>query len=475
MIKNCKRLICLIIAFALVFSLIGCKNNTGDLSSNDVEYIVEEEYVYVDGENNNINNSNNISANTSDDGSTNNNSNGSSYVPFATDPSEFKGTTVKFAVTSDPMESEKGPVIESFENKYNIKIEPVIIKGDFVTELTGLIANGNSPDVVRSSGDFPLSLCYLQSLDTAKIDYNDSIWEQAMFNLTTFGGSPYLCSTVGNVYTEIDIVVYRKDILEQAGCKTPEQYDKEGNWNMDAFFEIGRTCAEKVSGVQGCSFVNIDSALHMTGNSVFKYENGMYSNGINDSIMDVLSKLSQVKAEGLISINATKGIVDGTIAITTHHSYALRKTGAFEDNKDVWSKLGYYYLPSYSESTKNVQTGIFRGWGIVKGSQNPVAAGIFLRHYLDPSNFDLVGMYISPEASNFFLRATTIDYNNWNPYFTYGRTNEEIAGIDFNNDIYSVINLDKTQIERKLSSINTKIDKGCDNLNKYVSQQIMSH
>ena len=55
-------------------------------------------------------------------------------------------------------------------------------------------------------------------------------------------------------------------------------------------------------------------------------------------------------------------------------------------------------------------------------------------------------MYIPPEASNFFVKATAIDYNNWNPYFTYGRTNEEIAGIEF-NDI---------SINRKLAWFKTK-------------------
>ena len=478
MVNNYKRLICLSLAVAMILSLVGCKTVTDNGSSN-VEYIVKEEYVYVDAESSDADNSDNAADQQSSVNSENNSSvqqstDVSSKEP-GVDPADYSGTTVKFAVTSDPKYSEKQAVIEAFQEKYNINIEPVIIQGDFITELTKLIASGESPDVVRSSGDFPLSLSYLQSLDAAKLDYSDPIWEQGMFEMSTFGGSPYLCTTVGNVYTETDIVIYRKDILEKAKCKTPEQYDAEGNWNMDAFFEIARQCVQKVEGVKGCSFVNYDSALHMTGNSVFKYENGKYVNGMTDSVVDVFSKLSEVKKEGILTVDSTNGIVNGTVAIATHHSYALRKTGAYFNNKEIWSKLGYYYLPSYSDSTRNLKTGIFRGWGIVKGSQNPVAAGIFLRYYLDYGNFDVQDMYISSDAATFFMKATDIDYDNWNPYFTYGENNEEIAGIDFYDDIYSLYSLGSSQIQTKISSVNNKINKGCDNINNYIIQELASN
>lgn len=473
MTKKLKQIACLTLIFVLLFTFVGCKTNIDDVSSALVEYITEEEYIYVDGDNSD----NNESVTTSDKPETDIQSKNESGTIEENSMSvpDYYGTTVKFAVTSDPKDSEKGPVIEKFEKEFGIKIEPIIISGDFVTELTGLIASYQSPDVVRSSGDFPLSLSYLQSLDAAKLDYDDPIWEQGMFKLTTFNGSPYLCSTVGNVYTEADIVIYRKDILSAAGCKTPKQYDDEGKWNMDAFFEIASQCVQKVDGVQGCSFVNYDSAIHMSGNAVFKLQDGKFINGINESAVDVFSKLYDNKLNNFITMNATKGIVDGTVAITTHHSYALRKTGAYENYEEIWKDLGYYYLPSCGESNTNLKTGICRGWGLVKGAQNPEGAGVFLRYYLDPNNFDISNMYISSEAATFFLRATDIDYDNWYPYFTYGNKTEEIAGIDFYDDIYSNINLNKQQFTNNFAKINSKIDRACDNLNRYVKQTINSN
>lgn len=51
--------------------------------------------------------------------------------------------------------------------------------------------------------------------------------------------------------------------------------------------------------------------------------------------------------------------------------------------------IGFTFLPDWDENTKAKQTGIFRGWGLVKGASNPVAAGIFLRYYLDVNQYDI--------------------------------------------------------------------------------------
>ena len=117
---NIKRFVAAIIVFAMIFTFIGCKSSGDD--SSDL-YEIQEEYVYVDGDKS----SNNSTVIQSEK------ENNSSYIvdtPYYTMP-PYYGTTVKFAVTSDPMDSEKAPVIESFEKKFGMKIEPVILKGDF--------------------------------------------------------------------------------------------------------------------------------------------------------------------------------------------------------------------------------------------------------------------------------------------------------------------------------------------------------
>lgn len=473
--KKFKRVISLMLVGAMMLSFAGC-NEASEETSGGIEYVTEQEIIYVDDEDTSSDKENDVSSSTSDTSIEEQpQSEPQSSEEVGTTPPDidkFRGTTVKFAVTSDPMLSEKAYVIQNFERETGIKIEPVIITGDFTTGLTNLIAAGKAPDVVRSSGDFPLSLTYLQSLDNAKIDYTDPIWEQGMFELSTFNGSPYLCTTEGNVYTETDIVVYRKDLLSAAGCKTPEQYDAEGKWNIDAFFEIARQTSQKIDTVKGGSFLSYESAIHMTGNAVFKIENGKFVNGMTNTVADVFDRISQAKKEGILFTNSTNGIADGSIAIATHHSYALRKTGAFEDHKNVWDKLGFYYLPSFNNDNKDLKTGLVRGWGLVKEASNPEAAGIFLRYYLDPENCDVANMYISSEAATFFFRATDIDYDNFIPYYTYGGKLEDVAGIDFQDTIYTHTSRNKAQITTLLPSINGKIDEACTRINDFVTEQL---
>ncbi|MGN1320538.1 MAG: extracellular solute-binding protein, partial [Acutalibacteraceae bacterium] len=101
-------------------------------------------------------------------------------------PEKYRGTTVKFAATINPANDESGPVVKAFEKKYGIKVEIVQSdQGNYANQMAGLIAAGKSPDVARCNGDFPTCMGYLQSLDAAKLDYNESIWKQNTFKLST--------------------------------------------------------------------------------------------------------------------------------------------------------------------------------------------------------------------------------------------------------------------------------------------------
>ena len=66
------------------------------------------------------------------------------------------------------------------------------------------------------------------------------------------------------------------------------------------------------------------------------------------------------------------------------------------------SDIGFTFLPSWN-GEKYKPTSFVRGWGLCKGAKNPVAAGIFLRYYLDVNNYDTGSAFISKDAENFFF------------------------------------------------------------------------
>ncbi len=480
MFNKAKRILALLMALVLVFTLAGCGNKEEELS---VVYEEEVEYEYVDGES---------TGNSGDAQQGDQQQAGPSTSKPDTDkptdkgnlmndgvnPEDYRGKTVKFISTIDPKVDESGPVVEKFEKEFGIKVE-IIPSGldEHAQKCMGLIASGDAPDVARSNGDFPAFMGYLQSLDAAKLDYDEEIWNQNTFKMTTFGGSPYLCDTDGNIWAEIDIVMYSKSLLKRANAYTPEEYDAMGKWTWDAFFEIGKA-VQKVTGQPGAIINSYECFFHACGGSVYKLENGVIKNGLDNKAVEIMSKYSQAKKDNIIMINksVTAGLMEGVTGIGTLHAWSLKKTGDLRNGK--WDDYGFYFLPYYNEEAaakkERPVTGIFRGWGIVRGAKEPVAAGLFLREYLDVDNYDVGGTYISPEAETFFFRVNDIEeyssFESYNPYMTYIDMNNFITGVKANSEIYHAMYYDPAQVNTNVAAAKGAVDKAVKNLNDWIQK-----
>ena len=472
MFNKVKRVLALVLSFVLVLSLAACGN-----SEEQVSVIYEEEYEYQQGESagqqGGSQQGGSQQGGTTSGGSTAKNPDG--LMNDGINPEDYRGRTVKFITTIRPEVDESGPVVANFEKDFGIKVE-IIDSGldEHAQKCAGLIAAGQSPDVARSNGDFPAFMGYLQSLDAAKLNYKEEIWNQNTFKLTTFGGSPYLCDTMGNIWAEIDIVMYSKSLLKRANSYTPEEYDAQGKWTWEAFFEIGKAC-QKVTGKPGAAINSYECYFHAAGGSAYKIENGKVVNGINNDSVEIMTKYAQARKDNILMSgkSVTAALKEGDIGITTLHAWSLKKTGDMRDAK--WDDLGFYYLPYYTAEDAAAKgtrpmTGIFRGWGLVRGANEPVAAGLFLREYLDVNNYDVGGTYITPEAETFFFKVNSIDFANYNPYMTYCDMNAYITGVKSNQEIYYAMWYDPQQVQQRIASIKTAVDKGVKNLNEFIDK-----
>ncbi len=483
MFNKVKRILALMMALVLVFTLAACGKTEEETS---VIIVEEEEIEYVDGGSGDSNDSadNNAqqggsTSNKNDKDKNNNSANADNLMNDGIDPEDYRGKTIKFISTIDPAVDESGPVVENFEKEFGITVE-IIPSGldEHAQKCMGLISAGKSPDVARSNGDFPAFMGYLQSLDAAKLNYKEEIWNQNTFKLTTFGGSPYLCDTVGNIWSEIDIVMYSKSLLKRANANTPEDYDKAGKWTWDAYFEIGKAC-QKVTGKPGCAINSYECYFHAAGGNVYRIENGKVVNGIDNNSVTIMQKYAQARKDNILMTgkSVTAALMEGEIGITTLHAWSLKKTGDLRDAK--WDDLGFYYLPYYddaaAQSGDRPLTGIFRGWGLVRGANEPVAAGLFLREYLDVNNYDVGGTYISPAAETFFFEVNSVDYNKYNPYLTYIDMNAAVTGVKANKEIYSAMYLDPSQVNTQMAAVKSAVDKGVKNINDYIEQYASAH
>lgn len=495
MFNTAKRVIAIVLSLVLVFALAGCSKVTDDGSSIEYEYITEQ--VYVDGssttsgDSTQNNNQSTGSSGTSSTGKTTSNTNTSGYSdsPILANPADYKGTKIIFATTIDPKDDGTDYVVSKFEEEYGIEVEIVVpTLADYNAEMSNLIASGKAPTVGRSNGDAPIYIGYFQSLDAAQVNYEHEIWNQNTFKLSTYNGSPYLLDTVGNFWTELDMVVYSKSLLAAANCPTPEDLDKAGNWNFDTFLMIGQKTAAAVENCKGASFHLPDSLLHMAGAAVYRVDSNNYIvNGIDAQTTSVIQKIAQGFKDKYIvnrGEGGPEGLIDGTVAITTSYTWALRKDGYLKSHKN-YNDLGFYYLPAFEKGGERPVTGLFRGWGIMKGcNENPetgskaaVAGGLFLSEYLNVENYDLDSSFLTEEAKTFYFKMCSLysETNSYNPYYTYTDLNEGISGVDDDSVVYSMFYVDPSQVPTMMASVKSSVQSGVDNLNKYIDQQLTSH
>lgn len=493
MFNTAKRVIAIVLSLVLVFALAGCNQPVDDGSSVEYEYITEQVIVSGNSTTSGDNAQNNQSSGSNVTSGTSNPTGGNidySDSPILANPADYRGTKIIFASTIDPKDDGTDYVVSNFEKEYGIEVEITVpTMENYNAEMSNLIASGKAPTVGRSNGDAPIYVGYFQPLDAAKINYKHELWNQNTFKRSTYNGSPYLLDTIGNFWTEIDIVVYSKSLLKKANCPTPEELDKQGNWNFDTFLMIGQKTAAAVENCKGASYHLPDCLLHMAGAAVYRVDsNNNIVNGIDAQTTSVIQKIAQGHKDGYIvsrgNGGGTEGIVNGTVAISASYAWALRTDGSLVNHKN-YNDIGYYYLPAFEKGGEKPVTGIFRGWGIMKGcNENPetgskaaVAGGLFLSEYLDVNNYDLDKSFLTEEAKTFFFKACSLygETNNYNPYYTYHELNEGISGIDDDTAVYSLYNVDPAQVPTKMAAVKSSVQSGVDNLNKYIQQQVNSH
>lgn len=381
----------------------------------------------------------------------------------------YRGTTVKYATWIEERSTESGPVISGFENETGIKVELVTVpQGTYATKMAALITAGQAPDVYCDCQMWPSMAAIADSVDKAGIDVTDPMWDQTVIKYGTINGRSYLVNTVNSMWADKDMIFYNKKIFRDHGWTTPEEYYKAGKWNYDTMTacmkQVANLGTEYIGGA-----VHLEGLIHAAGGSVIGMKNGQFVNGTQSAVtQDVMRWASTGLKEGWLSTTsiytALNQFPSGKVGIATLHSFGLKKTGYLRNMKA--SDIGFTYLPSYNGKAYT-PTSFVRGWGLCKGAKNPVAAGIFLRYYLDVNNYDTKSAFISTEAQNFFFKLTSTATANKNFYFCYGSgvngiTGKESAVGDY---VQKPAAADPSQVATVISSYQNELNADIAKLN----------
>ena len=329
---------------------------------------------------------------------------------------EYRGTSITYVTWKDPANNEDGIVVDAFEKKYGITVNiDLISQTDYVNTIASSIASNKQGDVIFVNGTFPGALTVMQPLDAAKLNLNDPIWKQSTLKMSTIDGHPYLVDTISNVWNEVDIVVYNKALFEQNGITSPAEYYEAGNWTIETFKKACQDIVSLGRGYTGATVLG-DAFLGGCGVSTYSYENGQFKTSLDDKYYKVTEFLAQMFSDGLIS-DVRTGFTNGKTGMAVTNCFGLKRTGYFSTMNS--ENIAATYLPRYDRNSEQVTSGIYRGWGLIRGSKNPEAAGLFLREYLDVNNYDLDATFHNQDVANFFFSVTSEDSQILS-YYTYG-------------------------------------------------------
>lgn len=355
---------------------------------------------------------------------------------------DLRGTTVIYATWKDPGKNEDGPVVEAFEEKYGINVEVQLLdQMDYVNLIAASIAANKQADIFFENDSFPASLTVMQPLDAAKLDLTDPIWNQRVIEYSTFEGHPYLVDMVGDIWTDLDICVYNKTLLENNNIRTPQDYIDQDKWTFQNFRKI----AEEVSKL-GKGYIGATShgglLMSASGNNFFKYEDSKFTVSVNEELVNVMTFLAQMKTDGLLQVDYT-AFQDGKVGMAITNSFALKKTGYYPNiNPDC---MGFAVLPKWGDDGEQLYPSTYRGWGLIKGAKNPVGAGLFLREYLDINNYDTTAAFHSGEAASFFYKLINENYDKAIYYHESGVHKVSLKGYQYQQHCWS--NVAPTQIK----------------------------
>lgn len=304
---------------------------------------------------------------------------------------------------------------------------------------------------------------------------NEPIWDQSIIKSSSIGDKIYGVNTVNSVWGGDYCMVYNRELLEVNGIKTPLDYIEEGNWTWDSAKEIAKQVKALGNDYQGCAVGNGTALAAKYGTALSIYDNvsGKFTSTVQDEgNMKACKFMAELYKEGLI--DSKLKFVNGKMAWAIEDTYAIKTTGYFRSMDPL--DIGVCEVPVPDKNSEEILGGFRRAYGICKGSKNPVAAGMFIRYFLDPANYVMENTFVNDDAVEYYWKSREKSYN----YIKNGgKINYEFLGVGelaggAQGYSYSVFGgasqVDPAQVATTLATYANKYSAGVEKANQLINQ-----
>jgi ABC-type glycerol-3-phosphate transport system substrate-binding protein len=393
--KFSVKLLALVTAVALLVCMVGCGDTDTESTPNTSDEVLGEVFV-PDG--------------STSDPSIDNSSNNTSNATPTIDMSKLEGKTVQMLLWREPNVSEKN-VIKNFQNSTGIKVKySVVNQSEYANKLAASIASNSGLDIcaIQSGGMSILSkdsyastypVGTLQTMqpffEVTGQDPNEGVWAKSWMDSYKIKDKYYGVAIAGGWHTLSTVIYYNVDLFEENGITTPRELWKAGKWNWDTFKEVALGISDIDDYYYG--YAGRDSYAYMlsAGCDYVGFDGMKFKNTSTDAKLkkawefsiDMIESGAQFRTDG--NSNFPQLFLEGKFGMYGEGSYCMANIGMLGDYAynidDVDFEIDAVPFPSPAGQEPVVinRANLF---GIAKNSINPVAAGVFLRFWLDPKN-----------------------------------------------------------------------------------------
>ncbi len=304
-----------------------------------------------------------------------------------TDSQPHKGITLivdmhrKSWLPSLPVGMQEAIDLYGFEVEYRMHTE-----SEYVNDIKSYVASDLPSGIcdVASFSEFSELFGCLMPITSTGLNIDDS-HDSSILYASTVNGNPYLVNGYGNHLQYVDLCLYNKEIFKEASLLTPKEFYDKGEWTVEKF----KWCAEKITALSNehVGAVTLEEGPYaISGDSYFTFDKGKLFLNSNGKIKRVADTLYQMKKSGSLK-PYRGGFGDNKCGMFLTNSKALVVSGYLSnlDNEEI-QKIGITCLPKPDASEKQNLSASFGGWGVVRTTKHPEAAGLLLKHFLQPED-----------------------------------------------------------------------------------------
>lgn len=462
-----NKILALILAFVFVFSLIGCSSDKPSTSSDgEISEVVNgnEDVANNDKEQNDT-----VSDKKEETAPKNENKDGS------IDMNSLKGKTISLLMWRD-LRKEESTAISNFQNSTQIKVKITTTNwNNYMTKLASMVSVGDSPDVAvipsnqNSQGAFPLGAASVfQPISVTKQDLNDSFWNKEAMQYFKIKGREYVfIASNSNWFNTSAVVYYNEDIFKETGVTTPRELWKSGKWNWDTLKSTAQAITAK--GYTGYVNQQYNNLMLSTGHDYISYDGKTFKSEIisqnmikawtfNSEMVEAGYQLPYASSTALM-----QHFSQGKAGMMGSNIWLMLKT---EGLSSIEFSVDAVPFPAPAGQKLKVVSGTNR-FGIPKGAKEPVAAGVFIRDFLDSkNNGKFSDVALNPKMEDTFNYVTgknmkgpfnqaigVIGYTN----LANLKTLEEKLSKTSSSQITTVLQQNKAFVDNAVNNVNKKL------------------